>query len=191
VVTVAFGGVNQVNSQFFGACHHLVDFLLLFAESVEAELEITLKNHQLPIQADQIHKLLNQLNIASKASLYPRDLSTGEKQRVALGAVVVTKPEMIILDEPTRGLDQKTKAALLALLLEWNRNGKTILLVTHDVEFAAGLATRVLILEDGQLVNQGNPAIVMRSNPRYTPQIAQLYPETNWLTLQDLPPENY
>jgi energy-coupling factor transport system ATP-binding protein len=164
---------------------------LLFAETVEAELEITLKNHQLPIQADQIHKLLNQLNIASKASLYPRDLSTGEKQRVALGAVVVTKPEMIILDEPTRGLDQKTKAALLALLLEWNRDGKTILLVTHDVEFAAGLATRVLILEDGQLVNQGNPAIVMRSNPRYTPQIAQLYPETNWLTLQDLPPENY
>lgn len=162
---------------------------LLFAETVTEELEITLKNHQLPIRADQIQQLLSQLNIASKASMYPRDLSTGEKQRVALGAVVVTQPEMIILDEPTRGLDQKTKAALLELLLEWNRNGKTILLVTHDVEFAAGLATRVLILEDGQLVNQGDPAIVMRSNPRYTPQIAQLYPKTDWLTLDDIPPE--
>ena len=133
---------------------------------------------------------MRQLNIENKASLYPRDLSTGEKQRVALGAVVITQPELIILDEPTRGLDQKTKAALLELLMEWNNQGKTILLVTHDVEFAAGFATRVLILEDGKLVNQGDPAVVMRSHPRYTPQIAQLYPSTRWLTLPDIPQEN-
>ena len=161
---------------------------LLFAESVQKELEITLKNHNLPIQEGQIQELLRQLNIENKASLYPRDLSTGEKQRVALGAVVITQPELIILDEPTRGLDQKTKSALLKLLLEWNKQGKTILLVTHDVEFAAGFATRVLILEDGKLVNQGDPAAVMRSHPRYTPQIAQLYPSSRWLTLQDIPP---
>ena len=159
---------------------------LLFSETVQQELETTLHNHQLPIQSEVIERLLSQLNIQSKARAYPRDLSTGEKQRVALGAVVVTQPEIIILDEPTRGLDQLIKNELLALLLEWNRNGQTILLVTHDVEFAAAFASRVMILEDGQIINQGNPRKVMRTHPRYTPQIARLYPDTNWLTLNDL-----
>jgi len=95
--------------------------------------------------------------------------------------------EIIILDEPTRGLDQLTKNALLELLLEWNQNGKTILLVTHEVEFAAAFASRILILEDGQIVSQGDPRKIMRTHPRYTPQIARLYPDTDWLTLNDLP----
>jgi energy-coupling factor transport system ATP-binding protein len=160
---------------------------LLFSETVQQELETTLRNHQIPVQTERIEHLLTQLSIQTKANAYPRDLSTGEKQRVALGAVVVTQPEIIILDEPTRGLDQLTKNALLELLLEWNQNGKTILLVTHEVEFAAAFASRILILEDGQIVSQGDPRKIMRTHPRYTPQIARLYPETNWLTLNDLP----
>lgn len=158
---------------------------LLFSETVREELETTLRNHQIPIKPDTISNLLGSLNIQKKASDYPRDLSTGEKQRVALGAVVVTQPELIILDEPTRGLDPITKKGLLSLLKDWNAQGKTILLVTHDVEFAAEFATRIIILENGMIVDQGDPRRVMRSHPRYTPQIAQLYPETDWLTLQD------
>ncbi|HSM24452.1 MAG TPA: energy-coupling factor transporter ATPase, partial [Anaerolineaceae bacterium] len=162
---------------------------LLFAETVQKELETTLNNHQIPIQKDQIDQLLSQLNLSGKLLTYPRDLSTGEKQRVALGAVVVTQPDIIILDEPTRGLDQQTKNALLTLLHQWNQNGKTILLVTHDVEFAAGFASRVVILENGQIINDGIPETVLRSHPRYTPQIAQLYPHTSWLTIDDMPDE--
>ena len=161
---------------------------LLFSETVYQELETTLDNHQISTDPDRIERLLAQLNIVHKKNAYPRDLSTGEKQRVALGAVVVTHPEIIILDEPTRGLDQITKISLLDLLMEWNDQGRTILLVTHDVEFAAAFATRILILEDGILVRQGNPADMLRSHPRYTPQIAQLYPHTNWLTLDDMEP---
>jgi energy-coupling factor transport system ATP-binding protein len=160
---------------------------LLFSETVQQELETTLHNHQIPVQSERIERLLLQLNILTKANAYPRDLSTGEKQRVALGAVVITEPEIIILDEPTRGLDQRTKNALLELLLEWNQNGKTILLVTHEVEFAAAFASRILILEDGRIINQGDPRKIMRTHTRYTPQIARLYPETDWLTLDDLP----
>lgn len=159
---------------------------LLFSETVQQELETTLRNHHLPPASTIIEHLLTQLNIQSKANAYPRDLSTGEKQRVALGAMVVTQPEIIILDEPTRGLDQLIKNALLALLMEWNQNGKTILLVTHDVEFAAAFASRMLILEGGQIVSQGDPRKIMRCHPRYTPQIAQLYHDTNWLTLDDI-----
>ena len=116
-----------------------------------------------------------------------RRLALGFLLCVALGAVVVTQPEIIILDEPTRGLDQRTKKDLLELLLEWNQNGKTILLVTHEVEFAAAFASRILILEGGQIVSQGDPRLIMRTHPRYTPQIARLYPDTDWLTLDDLP----
>lgn len=159
---------------------------LLFSETVYQELETTLRNHHLPTESTVIEHLLAQLGIQSKANDYPRDLSTGEKQRVALGAVVVTQPDLIILDEPTRGLDQLIKNALLALLMEWNQNGKTILMVTHDVEFAAAFASRVLILEDGQIISQGNPRKIMRTHPRYTPQIAQLYHDTDWLTLDDI-----
>ena len=159
---------------------------LLFSETVQQELETTLRNHHLPQDAAVIEHLLSQLNIQSKANTYPRDLSTGEKQRVALGAVVVTQPDIIILDEPTRGLDQLIKKALLALLMKWNQIGKTILLVTHDVEFAAIFASRMLILEDGQIINQGDPRKIMRTHPRYTPQIAQLYYDTDWLTLNDI-----
>jgi energy-coupling factor transport system ATP-binding protein len=181
---VAFQGTAQLS--------HQIGFLpqdpnaLLFSETVQEELETTLRNHHIPLQSEVVERLLSQLNIQSKAHAYPRDLSTGEKQRVALGAVVVTQPELIILDEPTRGLDQITKNALLTLLLDWNHNGKTILLVTHDVEFAAAFASRILIIEDGKMIDQGDPREIMRIHPRYTPQIARLYPDTNWLTLNDL-----
>ncbi len=184
---------KKIEFQHTAELSHKIGYLpqdpnaLLFSETVQQELETTLRNHQIPFQPERIEDLLTQLNIQTKANAYPRDLSTGEKQRVALGAVVVTQPEIIILDEPTRGLDQQTKNALLELLLEWNQNGKTILLVTHEVEFAAAFASRILILEDGQIVSQGDPGKIMRSHPRYTPQIARLYPDTDWLTLNDLP----
>lgn len=184
---------KKVEFQHTAELSHKIGYLpqdpnaLLFSETVQQELEITLRNHQIPVQSESIEHLLTQLNIQTKANSYPRDLSTGEKQRVALGAVVVTQPEIIILDEPTRGLDQLTKNALLKLLLEWNHSGITILLVTHEVEFAAAFASRILILEDGQIISQGDPRRIMRTHPRYTPQIANLYPETDWLTLNDLP----
>jgi energy-coupling factor transporter ATP-binding protein EcfA2 len=159
---------------------------LLFSETVEQELQTTLDNHQMTINQDFIHDLLSQLNLQTKIHAYPRDLSTGEKQRVALGAVVVTQPEIIIMDEPTRGLDQITKDSLIKLLFDWNHQGKTILLVTHDVEFAASFATRIIILEDGKIIDQGRLDRVMRENPRYSPQIARLFPDTDWITLKDV-----
>jgi energy-coupling factor transport system ATP-binding protein len=159
---------------------------LLFSETVEQELLTTLNNHQMTVNPELIHELLTHLNLQSKILAYPRDLSAGEKQRVALGAVVVTQPDIIILDEPTRGLDQITKNSLLKLLFEWNRQGKTFLLVTHDVEFAAAFATRIIVLEDGRIIDQGRPARIMRQYPRYSPQIARLYPNSDWLTVDDV-----
>lgn len=159
---------------------------LLFSETVRKELEVTLHNHNIEIKAQEISDLLQELSLNEKSEAYPRDLSTGERQRTALGAICITSPDLILLDEPTRGMDQLAKAALLSLLKRWNAAGRTILMVTHDVEFAAEFATRTIILEDGTIQADGRPFEVMRANPRYRTQVAQLFPQTPWLIVDDV-----
>jgi len=158
---------------------------LLFADTVLDELHITLRNHGIPVAAAPIapETLLERLGLADKAQRYPRDLSVGERQRVALGAIMVTQPGVLLLDEPTRGLDYRAKAQLLDLLRAWRAEGLAILLVTHDVELVAEAADRVVVMEHGTIVAQGNPAEVLRASPTFTPQIAQLFPDGDWLTV--------
>ncbi len=157
---------------------------LLFADSVAEELRVTLRNHGQP-EVGQVDELLGRLGLAGLAGRYPRDLSVGERQRVALGAVTVTWPGGLLLDEPTRGLDYAAKDGLAALLRQWRDAGAAILLVTHDVEFAATVADRVLVLGRGGLVADGPPRSVLGSSPLFAPQIARLFPGSGWLTAED------
>ena len=163
---------------------------LLFSETVRKELEVTLQNHGFEINHQEISDLLQELSLNEKSEAYPRDLSTGERQRTALGAICITQPELIILDEPTRGMDQLAKTALIVLLKRWNAAGRTVLMVTHDVEFAAEFATRTIILENGSILADGSPFEVMRANPRYRTQVAQLFPQTPWLIADDVKLQN-
>jgi energy-coupling factor transporter ATP-binding protein EcfA2 len=158
---------------------------LLFAETVTQELEQTLKNHSLPLDWAQIEALLVRLGLREKADAYPRDLSTGERQRVALGAISITGPQGFLLDEPTRGLDYQAKAELGALLSAWREEGMAILLVTHDVEFAASLADRIVLLSQGEIIASGAPAEVLGGSPMFATQIARLFPGQGWLTVED------
>ncbi|MGC9395604.1 MAG: ABC transporter ATP-binding protein [Anaerolineae bacterium] len=160
---------------------------LLFADTVLDELHITLRNHGIAPEDAPIppEMLLARLGLADKAQRYPRDLSVGERQRVALGAIMVTQPRALLLDEPTRGLDYHAKAQLLDLLRIWRAEGLAILLVTHDVELVAEAADRVVVMDQGEIVAQGNPAEVLRASPTFTPQIAHLFPESDWLTVED------
>ncbi len=163
---------------------------LLFANSVLEELTITLRNHGfeidrpagLPINPEM---LLDRLGLAEKANRYPRDLSVGERQRVALGAVTVTQPGALLLDEPTRGLDYGAKQSLVDLLRSWRDAGMAILLVTHDVEFAAAAADRVALMSQGEIIASGDPAQVLGASPLFAPQVARLFPESGWLTVED------
>lgn len=159
---------------------------LLFSETVYQELEHTLKNHKQLVNPKEIMDLLRQLNLQQESERYPRDLSSGERQRVALGAICITKPSLLLLDEPTHGLDPDAKKNLISLLQTWNQSGMSFILVTHDVEFAAAFAERVILLSDGKIIADGNPHTVFGINKTFTPQIQQLFPETNWLTLEDI-----
>lgn len=167
---------------------------LLFADSVLEEVTITLKNHGLPVPGNgepasgalNPRQLLETLGVERYATVYPRDLSAGERQRVALATITVTKPLVLLLDEPTRGLDYHAKNNLAALLRGWRDEGMAILLVTHDVEFAAQLANRVLLFSQGEIIAEGDPAAVLGSSPLFAPQMARLFPESGWLTVTDV-----
>ena len=84
------------------------------------------------------------------AARYPRDLSGGERQRAAVAAVVAGTPAVALLDEPTRGLDQATRAALLALLRRLLRSGVSIVLATHDADLVHALGARIVRVEAGK-----------------------------------------
>ncbi len=164
---------------------------LLFADTVLEELWITLRNHELtpehgvvdlPIEPQE---LLTRLGLADSAGAYPCDLSTGQRQRVALAAITVTRPGALLLDEPTRGLDYLAKARLTALLKEWRQAGMAIVVVTHDVELAATIADRVVLMSQGEVLASGAPASVLGASPLFAPQVARLFPNTGWLTVED------
>ena len=159
---------------------------MLFADTVSDELQVTLKNHGLqntpPIAPVD---LLARLGLDGAAATYPRDLSAGQRQRVALGAVTVTRPGLLLLDEPTRGLDYNLKRQLAALLREWQAEGVSVLLVTHDVELVAQAADRVVILSQGRVIADDAPQMLTAS-PLFAPQVARLFPGSGWLVAEDV-----
>jgi energy-coupling factor transport system ATP-binding protein len=163
---------------------------LLFANTVRDEFEITLRNHGLLVDENDVNKRIDELfeilGLSNKSAAYPRDLSVGERQRVALGAIMVIKPKVLLLDEPTRGLDYLAKRRLSELLRQWRDEGIAILLVTHDVELAAQVAERVVLMSQGEIIADGAPRTVLGHSPQFAPQVARLFPETGWLTVEDV-----
>ena len=123
---------------------------LLFHERAVDEIAFTLKIHRRTGEDPLAH--LDEIGLAHVAEADPRDLSTGERQRLALAAVLAAKPEILLLDEPTRGLDAPRKAFLAARLVELRERGVTIVLATHDIELAARCADPAVHLDGGRVV---------------------------------------
>ena len=159
---------------------------LLFSDTVLDELKVTLTNHNLDMSSEAMLHHLNELGLDNLASAYPRDLSVGERQRAALAAITVYDPPVILLDEPTRGLDYGNKQRLVQLLQAWKRRNKAILVVTHDVEFAALLADSSCVLEKGRVTYFGKPAQLFTKNFIYQTQTAKIFPESGWYRPDDV-----
>ena len=122
--------------------------------------------------------------------LHPRDLSEGQRLSLALAVVLSARPPMICLDEPTRGLDYETKDRLVTLLRQLREDGHAIVVATHDVELVAEVATRVVVLADGEIVADGPTAGVVVSSPLFAPQVAKVLTTPGspslWLTAGDV-----
>ncbi|MBU8872804.1 amino acid ABC transporter ATP-binding protein [Reyranella sp. MMS21-HV4-11] len=108
---------------------------------------------------------LARVGLAEKADTYPAHLSGGQKQRVAIARALAMEPEMLLFDEPTSALDPELVGEVLAVILALAEEGRTMLLVTHELGFAYHVATRIIFLADGAIHEQGTPDEVLK-NPR-------------------------
>ena len=101
---------------------------------------------------------LERVGLARRAGLYPAQLSGGQKQRVAIARALAMDPEVILLDEPTSALDPELVGEVLAVIRELAKGGMTMILATHQMEFARALATELLFMEKGAIIERGSPA---------------------------------
>jgi energy-coupling factor transport system ATP-binding protein len=157
---------------------------LLFSDTVSQELDFTRRGHDLP--PGDYSGLLDTLGLSSLADRYPRDLSVGERQRVALASILVAEPQILLLDEPTRGLDYQQKAALAAFLKSQKKAGRTIIMATHDVELVANCADRVILLSRGQVAVDGPARSFMTESLVFASQINKLFRHPALLTVEDV-----
>ncbi len=143
----------------------------LFERSVEAELFLTAEYRGLTPEETRrdVDGVVHQLGLEEFMKRFSWDLSVGQRQRVALGALLVGAPRVLALDEPTRGMDGAHKAGLAGMARELAASGKAVVVITHDREFAAQVADRFAVLEWGSVVVEGSPWEVFEERPTYSP----------------------
>lgn len=146
----------------------------LFLPTVREELAFSLKNFCLPDEGIP-REIAGKLGLTDYLDQNPRDLSSGERQRVALASVLVYRPKLLLLDEPTRGLDYRLKEKLGEILLDLQKQGVTILMITHDVEFAAEYARDILLMAGGRIVGQGDKYEMLADSTFYASQVSKLF----------------
>ncbi|MFF3287278.1 ABC transporter ATP-binding protein [Streptomyces sp. NPDC003023] len=157
---------------------------LLYADTVAAECAAADSDAQ--AARGTCRALVTALLPGVPDGTHPRDLSEGQRLALALAIVLTGRPPLLLLDEPTRGLDYAAKSRLVAILRDLARDGHAIVLATHDVELAADLAHRVVILADGEVVADGPTHEVVVSSPAFAPQIAKILAPAPWLTVSQV-----
>ncbi len=145
---------------------------LLYLESVGAECRAA--DSAVGAVAGTAQKLLDRLAPGLSASRHPRDLSEGERLALVLAIQLAGQPRVLLLDEPTRGLDYDAKRRLCEVLNELAARGTAVLLSSHDVEFVARIADRVLVLARGELLTDGPAREVLTASPSFAPQVARI-----------------
>ncbi|MFC5288329.1 ABC transporter ATP-binding protein [Actinokineospora guangxiensis] len=133
--------------------------------------------------------LLDRLAPGVADPVHPRDLSEGQRLALVLAIALTPAPDVLLLDEPTRGLDYPAKSRLAEVLGELADAGHAIVLATHDVEFVAETATRVAVMADGEIVTDGPAADVVTSSPVFAPQVAKVLAPLPLLTVADVTAE--
>lgn len=154
---------------------------LLYADTVAAECRAADTDAQ--TTPGTCRALVDDLLPGVTDDTHPRDLSEGQRLALALAVVLAARPPLLLLDEPTRGLDYAAKARLVELLRQLAATGHAIVLATHDVELAAELAHRVILLAEGEVIADGPAADVITSSPSFAPQVSKILAPQRWLTV--------
>jgi energy-coupling factor transport system ATP-binding protein len=152
---------------------------LLYTDSVAAECAAT-------AAPDRTAALFTRLAGPVDPGLHPRDLSEGQRLGLALAVIMADAPPLLLLDEPTRGLDYTAKARLVEVVRELTAAGHAVVMATHDVELAAEVSDRTVVLADGEVVADGPTREVITHSPAFAPQVAKVLAPAPWLTVADV-----
>ncbi len=153
---------------------------LLYLETVEAECAAA--DTESGSSAGTCRALLDRIAPGIDGTRHPRDLSEGQRLSLVLAVQLVAAPEVLMLDEPTRGLDYRAKEELARIVAELAAEGRAVVIATHDVEFVAGAAGRVVVMAEGEIVADGPSAEVIGASPMFAPQVAKVLGPP-WLTV--------
>lgn len=157
---------------------------LLYLDTVDAECAQADRETGSP--AGSCRRLLDQILPGVAGEVHPRDLSEGQRLALVLAVQLVAAPPVVLLDEPTRGLDHPTKEHFTALVRRLAGAGHTVLVATHDVEFVAAAADRVVVLAQGEVVVDGSTPEVVVASPAFAPQVAKILDPVPLLTVEQV-----
>ncbi|MEU6686388.1 ATP-binding cassette domain-containing protein [Streptomyces sp. NPDC046832] len=157
---------------------------LLYADTVAAECAAA--DRDAGAAPGTCRALVSELLPDVTDGTHPRDLSEGQRLALALAVVLTARPPLLLLDEPTRGLDYAAKARLVTVLRALAADGHAIVLATHDVELAAELAHRVVLLAEGEVIADGPTADIVVSSPSFAPQVTKILAPQRWLTVTEV-----
>ena len=132
-------------------------------------------------------EILDRLVPGIDDTTHPRDLSEGQRLALALALVLAPAPRVVLLDEPTRGLDYSAKRQLARILRDLAADGHAVLVATHDVEFVATVADEVVVLAEGEVVSSGPTRRVVAESPAFAPQVMKVL-GSPWLRVDEVVP---
>ncbi len=157
---------------------------LLYAASVDAECATADAESAAP--SGTCRTMLDRILPGVPGERHPADLSEGQRLALVLAVQLIAAPRALLLDEPTRGLDYNAKHHLSEVLASLAGAGMAVIVATHDVEFAATAATRVVVMAEGEIVADGATPAVLTGSPAFSPQVARVMHPDPWLTVAEV-----
>ncbi|MEU1884918.1 ABC transporter ATP-binding protein [Micromonospora sp. WMMD987] len=157
---------------------------LLYLETVDSECHQA--DRETGAAAGTCRALLDRLTPGLPGDRHPRDLSEGQRLALVLAVQLTAAPPVVLLDEPTRGLDYLAKRQFVDLVRGLAAADRAVVVATHDVELVAILADRVIVMADGDIVADGTTAEVMLASPAFAPQVAKVLAPAPWLTVEQV-----
>lgn len=159
---------------------------LLYLESVKQELRQADSESADGDTHPGAREILDRLAPGIADATHPRDLSEGQKLALVLAIQLAATPQVLLLDEPTRGLDYRAKAELTRIVADLAAEGRSVVISTHDVEFVARTADRVVVMAEGDIVADGPTSEVIVASPVFAPQTAKILAPLPFLTVDQV-----
>lgn len=180
--------LSGVNKPYSGKIKKNAQKIAVLPQIVKTVFTKDVLREDLSLISDNFHEVCNELEINHLLDKNPYDLSGGEAQRAALAKILLLKPDILCLDEPTKGIDAKGKKAIEKILKELAKRGVCVIIVSHDADFTAEVSDKCAFLFDGKIVSSGTPREIFSSNKFYTTYASRIsrHMYKNTVTIDDV-----